>query len=156
MVRVCSSHRRNADGAAEALIPDLTIPISGTLLEDLEKLQSTDVLKDDVPAYILTKLDDPPAEWLAIFYVPDTAKVRDKVRECPSLLVPFLILISDAVCIIACAAAPHVRLNNLHRLAIRYRQDRHHSGRIQSPSAEQGCAKAHVSPGEGNGTNQGN
>ncbi|ESK94229.1 protein tyrosine kinase [Moniliophthora roreri MCA 2997] len=63
----------------ESLVHDLSIPISGTLQEDLEKLQDDSVLKDDVPAYILAKLDDPPSEWLAIYYVPDSAKVRDKM-----------------------------------------------------------------------------
>ena len=37
-----------------------------------------------MPAYILVRLDDPPTEWLAIYYVPDSAKVRDKVRT-PSM-----------------------------------------------------------------------
>ncbi|KAL0580426.1 Twinfilin-1 [Marasmius crinis-equi] len=63
----------------ESLIHDLSIPIEGTLQEDLEKLQDNSILQDDAPAYVLTKLDDPPSEWLAIYYVPDTAKVRDKM-----------------------------------------------------------------------------
>lgn len=37
-----------------------------------------------MPAYVLTRLDNPPTEWLAINYVPDSAKVRDKV--CCNLL----------------------------------------------------------------------
>ncbi|KAF5391927.1 hypothetical protein D9757_001841 [Collybiopsis confluens] len=59
----------------ESLVHDQSIPIEGSLNEDLAKLQ--DLLQDDVPAYILTKLDD--SEWLAIYYVPDSAKVRDKM-----------------------------------------------------------------------------
>lgn len=50
---------------------------SGSLLEDLDRLG--DILEDNVPSYVLTRLDDPPTEWLAISYVPDSAKVRDKV-----------------------------------------------------------------------------
>lgn len=38
------------------------------------------ILEDNVPAYVLARLDDPPSEWLVVYYVPDTAKVRDKVR----------------------------------------------------------------------------
>ena len=45
--------------------------------EDLDRLG--DLLEDDVPAYVLVRLDDPPTDWLAVFYVPDVAKVRDKV-----------------------------------------------------------------------------
>ncbi|KAJ7090306.1 hypothetical protein B0H15DRAFT_838062 [Mycena belliarum] len=61
----------------ESLVHDLSIPIRGSLLEDLGQLQ--DVIQEDTPTYLLTKLDDPPAEWLVIYYVPDTAKVREKM-----------------------------------------------------------------------------
>jgi twinfilin-like protein len=45
---------------------------------DLEQLQ--DILSDSSPAYVLARFDEPQAqEWLAISYVPDTAKVRDKM-----------------------------------------------------------------------------
>lgn len=54
---------------------DESTPANGSLEEDLDKLG--DILQDDVPAYILTKLDE--SGWLAISYVPDNAKVRDKV-----------------------------------------------------------------------------
>ena len=47
--------------------------------QDLDKLG--DLLEDNVPAYILVRLDDPTTEWLAVYYVPDSAKVRDKVRR---------------------------------------------------------------------------
>ena len=47
----------------------------GTLEGDLNQLQ--DLLKDDIPAYILSRQD---AGWAIISYVPDTAKVRDKVN----------------------------------------------------------------------------
>ncbi|KAF9265739.1 actin depolymerizing protein [Marasmius fiardii PR-910] len=63
----------------ESLVHDQSIPIEGSLQEDLDKLQGDSILEEDIPAYILTKLDDPPSEWLAIFYVPDSAKVRDKM-----------------------------------------------------------------------------
>ncbi|KAG5717977.1 Twinfilin [Termitomyces sp. T112] len=36
-----------------------------------------DVLQDNVPAYILAKVS--PSDWLAISYVPESAKVRDKM-----------------------------------------------------------------------------
>lgn len=54
---------------------DESVSIDGSLEEDLDKLG--DILQDDVPAYILAKLDE--SGWLAISYVPDNAKVRDKV-----------------------------------------------------------------------------
>ncbi|KAI0748322.1 hypothetical protein C8Q80DRAFT_1219518 [Daedaleopsis nitida] len=61
----------------ESLVPDGVHPPTGTLAEDLDRLG--DILEDTVPAYILVRLDDPPTEWLAIYYVPDSAKVRDKM-----------------------------------------------------------------------------
>ena len=61
----------------ESLVPATTIPPSGTFQQDLDKL--VDVLEDNIPAYILARTDKPGSDWLAIFYVPDTSKVRDKV-----------------------------------------------------------------------------
>ncbi|KAH9063356.1 actin depolymerizing protein [Lactarius vividus] len=61
----------------EALVSDTTLPPSSTLENDLNSLQS--LLDDNIPAYVLVRLDDPPSAWLAIHYVPDTAKVRDKM-----------------------------------------------------------------------------
>ncbi len=61
----------------ESLVPDGVHSQTGTLGQDLDKLG--DLLDDNVPAYILVRLDDPPTEWLAVYYVPDSAKVRDKV-----------------------------------------------------------------------------
>ncbi|KAH9934699.1 actin depolymerizing protein [Fomitopsis serialis] len=61
----------------ESLVPDESIPPSGTLEQDLDRLNS--IVDDDIPAYVLVRLDDPPSEWLAIYYVPETAKVRDKM-----------------------------------------------------------------------------
>lgn len=73
---------------SESLVPDASVPPSGTFDEDLNTLG--DLLEDDVPAYVLVRLDDPPTEWLAVFYVPDSAKVRNKVCfqecSCPTLL----------------------------------------------------------------------
>ncbi|KAJ6547039.1 hypothetical protein B0H19DRAFT_1163633 [Mycena capillaripes] len=64
----------------ESLVHDLSVPTRGSLQEDLAQLQDSDeIIHDDTPAYLLTKLDDPPAEWLVIYYVPETAKVRDKM-----------------------------------------------------------------------------
>lgn len=43
----------------------------------MNRLQS--LLDDNIPAYVLVRLDDPPSAWLAVHYVPDSALVRDKV-----------------------------------------------------------------------------
>jgi len=61
----------------ESLVADESVPPSGTLGEDLDKLG--DLLEDDLPAYVLVRLDEPQTDWLAVFYVPETAKVRDKM-----------------------------------------------------------------------------
>lgn len=50
---------------------------AGDLASDLSQLDG--ILVQDVPAYILARLDT-GNEWLFISYVPDIAKVRDKVR----------------------------------------------------------------------------
>ncbi|KAJ7179058.1 hypothetical protein C8R46DRAFT_1173504 [Mycena filopes] len=64
----------------ESLVHDLSVPARGSLQEDLLQLQESDqIIQEDTPAYLLTKLDDPPAEWLVIYYVPDTATVRSKM-----------------------------------------------------------------------------
>jgi twinfilin-like protein len=63
--------------SSESLVHDCSIPAKGQLLDDLQELQT--LLQDDVPAYVLTRLDNPTTEWLAIFYVPETAKIRDKM-----------------------------------------------------------------------------
>ena len=70
----------------ESLVPDGTHPSTGTLEQDLDKLG--DLLEDNVPAYVLVRLDDPPSQWLAVHYVPDSAKVRDKVRTRDHTLLP--------------------------------------------------------------------
>ncbi|KAF7322613.1 Protein tyrosine kinase [Mycena chlorophos] len=62
----------------ESLVHSASIPIGGSLLEDLQLLASDEILEENTPAYLLTKLDD-SAEWLVIYYVPDTAKVREKM-----------------------------------------------------------------------------
>jgi len=61
----------------ESLVPATTIPPSGTFQQDLDKL--ADALEDNIPAYILARTDKPGSDWVAIFYVPDTSKIRDKV-----------------------------------------------------------------------------
>jgi hypothetical protein len=70
---------------AELLVHDLSVDIANTLEEDLAELQKDDVLPDDSAAYVLAKLDAPSADWLLISYVPDNAKVRDKVRSVASI-----------------------------------------------------------------------
>lgn len=57
-------------------MPEDTFSPSGTLAQDFDKLAG--ILEDNVPAYVVAKLDE-PSSWLAISYVPDAAKVRDKV-----------------------------------------------------------------------------
>jgi len=61
----------------ESIVLDHTVCAQGDLFGDLDQLQ--DILEDHVPAYVLARLDDLPTQWLAISYVPDTAKVRDKM-----------------------------------------------------------------------------
>jgi hypothetical protein len=67
----------------ESLVHDLSIDIKGSFEDDLQNLQEEDVLPKDLPAYILAKLDAPSPDWMIVFYVPDNAKVRDKVRVYP-------------------------------------------------------------------------
>ncbi|KAF7295362.1 Protein tyrosine kinase [Mycena indigotica] len=61
----------------EALVHTSSIPVQGSFQEDLQLLDSEDILQANTPAYLLTKLDD--NEWLVIYFVPDTAKVREKM-----------------------------------------------------------------------------
>ncbi|KAF8078071.1 hypothetical protein FPV67DRAFT_1463996 [Lyophyllum atratum] len=61
----------------EILVHDLTIPITSSFEEDLGLLQELDILADNIPAYILAKVA--PSDWIAVSYVPDSAKVRDKM-----------------------------------------------------------------------------
>jgi twinfilin-like protein len=62
----------------ELLVHEESIKSQNNKLDDdLALLQNE--LKDDVPAYILARLDDTPSAWWAISFVPDHAKVRDKV-----------------------------------------------------------------------------
>ncbi|KAJ6606467.1 hypothetical protein DFH09DRAFT_1017484 [Mycena vulgaris] len=65
----------------ESLVNDLSVPTRGSLQDDLSQLQDTDIIQEDNPAYILARLDkdDPPAEWILICFVPDSARVRDKM-----------------------------------------------------------------------------
>ncbi|KAG5646698.1 hypothetical protein DXG03_002688 [Asterophora parasitica] len=61
----------------ESLVWDRTIPVAASFEDDLALLQAPDVLEDSVPAYILAKVA--PSDWINISYVPDSAKVRDKM-----------------------------------------------------------------------------
>lgn len=63
--------------SSELLIHDLNIPANGSFDDDLQLLQGQDILQDNIPAYILAK--KAASDWLAISYVPDSAKVREKV-----------------------------------------------------------------------------
>lgn len=63
--------------ATESLVSVTSVSVSGTLDDDLALLQ--DHLEENVPCYVLARLDNPPSEWLIISYVPDAAQVRQKV-----------------------------------------------------------------------------
>jgi len=63
---------------SESLVHDLSIPIQGSLDEDLPQLQSDAILPPDIPAYILAKVDLPSPDWISFYYVPDNAKTREK------------------------------------------------------------------------------
>jgi hypothetical protein len=71
-------------------VPDGVIPRAGNLQSDLKQLAG--LVSTDVPAYYLVRLDSSASEWLAISYVPDTAKVRDKVHHGAPFLLPTLLL----------------------------------------------------------------
>jgi twinfilin-like protein len=47
-------------------------------MDDFTQLAS--LVEDNTPAYLLVRSDASASEWLAISYVPDSAKVRDKVE----------------------------------------------------------------------------
>lgn len=78
----------------------LSVPITGSLEEDLAQLQGEDIVPDGSPNYILVKLDAPSADWMIISYVPDSAKVRDKASIDYSIFLCYASPISliDAVC----------------------------------------------------------
>ncbi|TFK76569.1 actin depolymerizing protein [Pluteus cervinus] len=64
----------------ETLVHDRSIAAqSSSLQADLVLLQDPAVLQDNDPAYILARLDNLTTDWLVIYYMPDTAKVRDKM-----------------------------------------------------------------------------
>ncbi len=57
----------------------------GSFDDDLARLQDDHVLSETFPAYILARLDPPSTDWTVFAYVPDHAKVRDKVPRYFSL-----------------------------------------------------------------------
>lgn len=66
--------------SAEVAKTKVTLP-SGVDRSDVEDFELLDgVLEDDKPAYVLYRLDEPQGgSWLFISYVPDVAKVREKM-----------------------------------------------------------------------------
>lgn len=77
--------------ATESLVPVTSIDVSGSLDDDLALLQ--DHLEENVPCYVLARLDNPLSEWLIISYVPDAAQVRQKVitsLDCIACPIPLL------------------------------------------------------------------
>ena len=99
----------------ESLVPAATIPPSSTFQQDLDKL--VDILEDNIPAYILARTDKPGSDWLAIFYVPDTSKIRDKVSLCTTLKSVTLITTKppDAVCVYPKLRHQITRFDPFHR-----------------------------------------
>ena len=61
----------------EALVPVTTLPSKSSFTENLATLQS--YLKPDVALYIILRRFDTAPHFLAITYVPDEAKVRQKM-----------------------------------------------------------------------------
>ena len=107
----------------ESLVPAATIPPSGTFQQDLDKL--VDILEDNIPAYILARTDKPGSDWLAIFYVPDTSKIRDKVSLYTTLKSGTLITtkLPDAVCVYPKLCHQITRLDPFHRQHLRNLQE---------------------------------
>jgi len=62
----------------ETLVEAASWPKARDLIKDFEHISG--YVEDNVPAYLLVRLDTVLSEWLVISYVPDTARVRDKVR----------------------------------------------------------------------------
>lgn len=65
----------------ENLVHQLTIDAVGSFVDDLAMLQDNNVLSETLAAYILARLDPPSTGWTVFSYVPDHAKVRDKVPQ---------------------------------------------------------------------------
>ena len=65
---------------AESLVLDSRIDAAASFEDDLAILQNDDVITEDGPAYILAKMDPPSTDWTPFFFVPENAKVRDKVN----------------------------------------------------------------------------
>ncbi|KAH7890002.1 actin depolymerizing protein [Phlebopus sp. FC_14] len=61
----------------ESLVPVTSVDVTGSLDDDLASLPN--YLEDQKACYILVRLDDPSSEWLAVSYVPDDAKVKEKM-----------------------------------------------------------------------------
>lgn len=103
----------------ESLVHDLSIEIEGSFEDDLQNLQNEDVLPKDFPAYILAKLDAPSPDWMIFFYVPDTAKVRDKVRSYISMMLStggeLSLLKTDALCLNSVISAQVSWIHPFHR-----------------------------------------
>lgn len=82
---------------SEAIVQEQYINLNSDLADDLNLLQ--EILQDDEPAYILAKQDHVP-QWLLITYVPETARIKDKVGSAVSSLqsVHYLRVINSLRC----------------------------------------------------------
>jgi len=61
----------------ETLVEAASWPKARDLIKDFEHISG--YVEDNVSAYLLVRLDTVLSEWLVISYVPDTARVRDKM-----------------------------------------------------------------------------
>jgi twinfilin-like protein len=108
----------------ESLVHEGSINVHGSFEEDLATLQ--EILEDDMPAYLLVRLDDPSSYWLIIYYVPDSAKVRDKVWSitlvAPHLFSPTMVHTKDASRVFTTQPFKRPGIHRIHRRDIRYIQ----------------------------------
>jgi len=73
------------------LVPDGSVDVSASLLDDLRRQDENNVLDldENVPAYILVRDDGPPTAWLAMYYMPEYNVAQfDRVRVHQSLYIP--------------------------------------------------------------------
>lgn len=77
-IRFCkiSFRLKEQRGSAE-LFHELSVTDSGDPQKDVDALN----LDEDVPAYILARLDNTESKWLEVHYIPTTAHVWLKVRS---------------------------------------------------------------------------
>ena len=129
--------------ATESLVPITSIGVSGTLEDDLALLQ--DHLEDNVPCYVLARLDNPPSEWLIISYVPEAAQVRQKVGASPdhiSLLNDRRYhLRPDALRVHSQRTDEIPRIDGVHRQSVCYGQGGRHAEWVRCSQTAPDCSQ---------------